>query len=57
MSEGKVLFRFARHAEKFADHVMAEGLTCRLTSHNWGVALFSQLPARRVNKIFAAIIK
>ena len=57
VSEGKVLFRFNRHAERFAEHVMAEGVVCRLTSHNWGAAVHTGLSPRKLQRIFGAIIK
>jgi len=40
LSEGnKALFRFGRHAEAFANNMVAEGHTCRVLRHNWGSAV------------------
>lgn len=39
VAEGAALFRFARHAELFAERMMSEGHTCRLAGHNWGAAV------------------
>lgn len=39
VGEGKALFRFRRNAEAFANALVAEGVTCRVLSHNWGSAV------------------
>jgi flagellar hook protein FlgE len=39
VAEGRTLFRFARHAEQYAEHLMSEGLTCKMLPHNWGSAV------------------
>jgi hypothetical protein len=39
VGEGKALFRFPRNAEAFAEHLVAEGVTCRIVPHNWGAAV------------------
>ena len=38
-SEGAAIFRFQRNAEKFANELVSEGVTCRVTGHNWGSAV------------------
>lgn len=38
-SEGKALFRFNRNAEAYANRLVSEGYTCRVTPHNWGRAV------------------
>lgn len=32
----KLLFRFGRHAEGYANNLVADGVTCRVVPHNWG---------------------
>lgn len=39
VGEGKVLFRFQRNAEAFADQLVNEGVQCRVRPHNWGSAV------------------
>jgi len=39
MSEDSALFRFTRHAEQYAEHLMGEGYSCKLLEHNWGAAV------------------
>jgi hypothetical protein len=45
------LFRFKRHAENFANELVAEGIACRVTPHNWGAAvgLLSEEGSKRHN--------
>ena len=38
-AEGKTLFRFKRHAEKYANQIVSEGQVCRIVGHNWGAAV------------------
>ena len=38
-SEGSVLFRFKRNAERYADTIVAEGRTCKVVPHTWGTAV------------------
>ena len=52
VSEGKALFRFKRTAENFANGLVSEGKTCRLTSHNWGHAVQSNINYKNATKIF-----
>lgn len=37
--DSSVLFRFARHAEGFAEEMVKKGHSCRLMEHNWGSAV------------------
>jgi len=46
-TEGAVLFRFKRIAERYADRVVAEGRTCRVVSHNWGTAVMESNKKKR----------
>lgn len=39
-SEGAILFRFKRNAERLAGQIVAEGKTCRVVPHNWGTAVY-----------------
>lgn len=57
VSEGKALFRFRRTAEKFADELVSEGVTCRLMSHNWGQAVAAKVNYKTATKAFQAIIE
>jgi hypothetical protein len=43
VAEGKALFRFQRTAERFANELVAEGATCRITPHNWGHAVAAKV--------------
>ena len=39
VTEDRALFRFNRHAEQYAQHLVEEGFTCKLVPHNWGAAV------------------
>lgn len=55
-SEGKTLFRFQRNAENFARELAAEGITCRLSDHNWGFSLIAESKASNITKTFRNMI-
>ena len=53
-SEGKILFRFNKNAENFANELVAEGKTCKITDHNWGRAVIADVPRKMATKCFAS---
>lgn len=55
VSEGKALFRFKRTAESFADELVTEGATCRISRHNWGHSVSAKVNYKLANKAFIAI--
>lgn len=55
VSEGKAIFRFNRTAEKFADNLVAEGVTCRLGNHNWGCSVAAKVNYAVARQAFLAI--
>ncbi len=55
VGEGRALFRFQRHAEAFADKLVAEGVTCRIYPHNWGSAVEAKTDYRMAAQAFSMI--
>lgn len=55
VGEGKALFRFNRTAEAFADQLTTEGVTCRITAHNWGSAVQAQTNYATAARAFTMI--
>lgn len=55
MAEGKVLFRFNKHAEAFASRLVSEGITCTVNKHNWGAAVKAPIGPEKAKKVFWSI--
>lgn len=57
VSEGKVIFRFQRNAELFADGLVSEGAVCKIRPHNWGSAVIaaSKVTLKEANMAFRSI--
>ena len=53
-AEGKVLFRFNKNAENFANELVAEGKTCKITDHNWGRAVATNVSRKMAAECFAS---
>lgn len=52
VSEGRVVFRFQNSAERFADKLVAEGKTCKITNHSWGKAVVTSASYAIAEKCF-----
>lgn len=55
VGEGKALFRFHRNAEAFANELVAEGITCRVTPHNWGSAVEAKTNYSVAERVFGTL--
>ncbi len=55
VGEGKALFRFHRNAEAFANELVSEGVTCRVTPHNWGSAVEARTNYSTAERAFETI--
>lgn len=53
-AEGKILFRFNKNAENFANELVAEGKTCKITDHNWGRAVAANVSRKVAIECFAS---
>jgi len=53
-AEGKILFRFNKNAENFANELVAEGKTCKITDHNWGRAVAADVSRKMAVECFAS---
>jgi hypothetical protein len=52
VSEGKAIFRFNRTAQKFAETLVMEGITCRVQNHNWGNSVSAKASSQQAKKAF-----
>jgi hypothetical protein len=56
VSEGKAIFRFDRTAEGFADRLVAEGVPCKISRHNWGTAVDAKVNYRKAIQAFSSLM-
>ena len=55
VAEGKAIFRHKVVAKLFANRALAEGKTCKLSSHNWGTSVSTNLKWADAKNCFATI--
>jgi hypothetical protein len=55
VAEGRAIFRFHRTAQKFAETLVMEGITCKLGPHNWGNSVAAAISQKKANKAYQSI--
>lgn len=57
VSEGKMLFRFLRNAELFAEALNEKGVACKIIPHNWGTAVVANTNIDVANHAYRSITR